>query len=35
LHASLQAIYADRPAVLVAFSLHELAWLLGALEDYF
>jgi putative membrane protein len=34
LHASLQAIYADRPAILVAFSLHELAWLLGALETW-
>jgi uncharacterized membrane protein YbhN (UPF0104 family) len=34
LHASLQAIYADRPAILVAFSLHELAWLLGAVETW-
>ena len=32
LHDSLQAIYADRPAIAVAFSLHELAWLLGSLE---
>jgi glycosyltransferase 2 family protein len=34
LHESLQAIYADRPAVAAAFSLHELAWLLGALETW-
>jgi len=34
LHQSLQAIYADRPAVAAAFSLHELAWLLGALETW-
>jgi glycosyltransferase 2 family protein len=34
LHGSLQAIYADRPAIAVAFSLHELAWLLGALETW-
>jgi glycosyltransferase 2 family protein len=32
LHDSLQAIYADRSAVAVAFSFHELAWLLGSLE---
>jgi glycosyltransferase 2 family protein len=32
LHDSLQAIYADRSAIAVAFSLHELAWLLGSLE---
>jgi len=35
LHGSLQAIYADRPAIAAAFSLHELAWLLGALETWF
>jgi len=34
LHGSLQAIYADRPAIAAAFSLHELAWLLGALETW-
>jgi glycosyltransferase 2 family protein len=34
LHESLQAIYANRPAVVVAFSLHELAWLIGALETW-
>jgi putative membrane protein len=34
LHESLQAIYADRPAVAAAFSLHEFAWLLGALETW-
>ena len=34
LHRSLQAIYADRPAIAAAFSLHELAWLLGALETW-
>jgi putative membrane protein len=34
LHESLQTIYADRPAIVVAFSLHELAWLLGALETW-
>jgi uncharacterized membrane protein YbhN (UPF0104 family) len=32
LHDSLQAIYADRLAISVAFLLHEFAWLLGALE---
>jgi putative membrane protein len=34
LHESLQTIYADRPAIVVALSLHELAWLLGALETW-
>jgi putative membrane protein len=34
LHESLQAVYADRPAIAAAFSLHELAWLLGALETW-
>ena len=34
MHESLQTIYADRPAIVVAFSLHELAWLLGALETW-
>ena len=34
LHESVQAIYADRPAVAAAFSLHEFAWLLGALETW-
>lgn len=34
LHGSLQAIYADRPALAAAFSLHEFAWLLGALETW-
>jgi glycosyltransferase 2 family protein len=34
LHKSLQAIYANRPAIAAAFSLHELAWLLGALETW-
>ena len=34
LHESLQTIYADRPAVAVALSLHELAWLHGALETW-
>lgn len=34
LHESIQTIYADRPAIVVAFSLHELAWLLGALETW-
>src|SRR5260370_12195541 len=34
LHRSLQAIYANRPATAAAFSLHELAWLLGALETW-
>ena len=34
LHESLQAIYANRPAIAAAFSLHELAWLLGALETW-
>ncbi len=34
LHESLQAIYANRPAIVVAFSLHELAWLVGALETW-
>ena len=34
LHESLQAIYANRPAIVVAFSLHELAWLLGAFETW-
>jgi putative membrane protein len=34
LHGPLQAIYADRPAIAAAFSLHELAWLLGALETW-
>lgn len=34
LHDSLQAIYADRPAIAVAFSLHELAWLLGSFETW-
>src|SRR5260221_1743742 len=34
LHGSLQAIYADRPAIAAAFSLHEFAWLLGALETW-
>ena len=32
LHAALQAIYADRRSLAVAFSLHEFAWLLGSLE---
>jgi putative membrane protein len=34
LHDSLQAIYADRPAIAVAFSFHELAWLLGSFETW-
>jgi putative membrane protein len=34
LHESLLAIYADRPAIVVAFSLDELAWLLGAIETW-
>jgi putative membrane protein len=34
LHNSLQAIYAHRPSIAVALSLHELAWLLGALETW-
>jgi hypothetical protein len=34
LHDSLQAIYANRPAIATAFSLHELAWLLGAFETW-
>jgi glycosyltransferase 2 family protein len=34
LHGSLQAIFADRRAIATAFSLHELAWLLGALETW-
>jgi putative membrane protein len=34
LHESLQTIYANRPAIVVAFSLHELAWLLGAFETW-
>lgn len=34
LHDSLQAIYANRPAIAAAFSLHELAWLLGAFETW-
>jgi glycosyltransferase 2 family protein len=34
LHESLLAIYADWPAIVVAFSLHELAWLLGAIETW-
>ena len=34
LDAPLQAIYADRRAVGAAFSLHELAWLIGALETW-
>jgi glycosyltransferase 2 family protein len=34
LHESLQAIYANRPAIAAAFSLHELAWLLGAFETW-
>ena len=34
LHDSLQAIYADRPAIAAAFSLHELAWLLGSFETW-
>jgi putative membrane protein len=34
LDAPLQAIYANRRAVAAAFSLHELAWLIGALETW-
>jgi glycosyltransferase 2 family protein len=34
LHDSLQAIYAGRPAIAAAFSLHELAWLFGAFETW-
>jgi glycosyltransferase 2 family protein len=34
LHDALQAIYAGRPAIAVAFSLHELAWVFGALETW-
>jgi glycosyltransferase 2 family protein len=34
LHDSLQAMYADRPALAAAFSFHELAWLLGAFETW-
>ncbi|HYZ41339.1 MAG TPA: lysylphosphatidylglycerol synthase domain-containing protein [Stellaceae bacterium] len=34
LHESLQTIYGDRPAIVVALSLHELAWVLGALETW-
>ena len=34
LHESLQAIYADRPALAAAFLLHELGWLIGALETW-
>jgi len=34
LHEPLQAIYADRRAVGAALSLHELGWLLSALETW-
>jgi putative membrane protein len=34
LDESLQAIYADWPGIAAAFSLHELAWLIGALETW-
>jgi putative membrane protein len=34
LDAPLQAIYADRRGVAAALSLHELAWLIGALETW-
>jgi putative membrane protein len=34
LNESLQAIHADRSAVAAAFSLHELAWLIGAVETW-
>lgn len=35
LDESLQAIYADRPAIAAGFALHTLGWLIGVLETWF